>query len=173
MNEKIILMGGKWSDTTALENFAFTGLQYRIVHTLEQATTFRTDDPSVWLNEGVLRLHAFGDDGDLTVRRDEDTFYWRFVGKADAAGGLKGAVHPGDLKIDDGERYKALLYGEFDSKRGRWYDNIVGSADLAYPVDQSAARVMSYAYAVTHDDETVAFWTHKLDAYILEGQSHE
>lgn len=174
MNDTIVLIGGQWSAAeplNTLANFRFLDMPYWIVQTLEQATRFRDDATGNWLAEGLLRLHAFGAGGDLTVRRDEDRYYWRFVGHAESAGGLQGEAYPGELWKDDAQHQQALLYGKYEGD-GQWQENIVGSAFLNYP-HEPVERVMIHAHAIVgpvakDEVDVVAYWTYKLDTYVPE-----
>lgn len=167
MNAAVVLRGGKWSDTATLATFQFQHMPYCIVQTVKQPTQFRYDKPEIWLKEDLLRLHAFGDGGDLTVRRDGDRYYWRFVGTEASAAGLAGEPFPHPVQIDPEQEQKALLYG-VNKGGGQFQENIVGGANLNYPQAlQNADRVMIHAHAVTAADglEVVAYWTYKLDTY--------
>jgi hypothetical protein len=85
--------------------------------------------------EGALlfleRARVFGQDGDLSLRRDENRFLWHFIGKiAPPAGGEKAP--------DCGLRKRvcnALLWGEChdgpETPEPRWQEDRVGWADAA------------------------------------------
>ncbi|HEB64996.1 MAG TPA: hypothetical protein ENJ02_05590 [Chloroflexi bacterium] len=99
-------------------------------------------DKAVLLQRGRL----FGADGDLEVRRDGEKFAWRFVGPA-------GTQPPdGDYQTDNywdahpdvvffEEEASALLWGQRQMNNGRWKENRVGAAHLAYPADPGWQRV--------------------------------
>lgn len=179
MSNRIVLIGGQWTVAETSERlvaFPFLNMPYCIAQTLEQPTRFRDDSPEVWLAEGLLRLHAFGAGGDLTVRRDEDRCYWRFVGREESRGGLTGKEFSGELTIRDEDdallEPKALLYGKYLDD-GQWQENVVGGANLNYP-HEPVERVMIHAHAIlgsvdkgNHKGEVnvVAYWTYKLDTY--------
>ena len=115
----------------------------------------------------VERLRLFGYGGDLTVHRDGDTFHWHFIGS------LQTKVpqlpksrdfwqeHPNKIlyRIDQ----QAILWGAWDEKRGRWFDNRVGWAKLDYPKELHGKRHV-YAHCWEYlDTGRVAFvWMHDL-----------
>jgi hypothetical protein len=98
--------------------------------------------PNVALLE---RGRLFGKDGDLDLRRDGDTFRWRFVGDPDmrppegydAAENNFWEQHP-DTKFHCYTE-TALLWGEREDKR--WRDDRVAAAELNYPAPDDAERV--------------------------------
>jgi hypothetical protein len=116
----------------------------------------------------MLRFHAFGSEGDLLVRLDEDHIYWRFVGYKSVYEQLKlnGKPYPNPLKSDNGDEH-ALLWGAYDKERGHWHENRVGKAPLTYPFPENTDRLEIHTCRVldaeTH--EIMAYWTYELAAH--------
>jgi hypothetical protein len=98
--------------------------------------------PNVALLE---RGRLFGKGGDLDLRRDGDTFRWRFVGD-------RGVCPPAGYDAEENNFWKqhpeatfhrytetALLWGE--RRDDRWHDDRVAAAELDYPEMDGAERV--------------------------------
>jgi len=99
-------------------------------------------DNAVLLQRGRL----FGEGGDLEVRRDGAEFAWRFVGPADAKlpdGKYDAHNYWGDHSgvVFFQEKASALLWGERNEKKGKWYDDRVGAAELNYPTSGKRVQI--------------------------------
>jgi hypothetical protein len=176
------LIGGIWSSSdtevmyTALSILTHPDAEmpYCIIQTVESGLAFVTTETAgdKLENEQLLRLHLFGEGGDFTLRYDDGDYLWRFVGTALSKEELGGDAYPGELVV--GTEQHALLWGEFDSNRQRWYENIVGSAQLTYPIAEKHERLTIHARSVIdRDGEVVAFWTYKLAGYIPQQENKE
>lgn len=155
----IILVGGKFQLSDKPKNFREhnSHFEYFIVETIAEPLHFADQIPSI---HEVLRIHAFGKDGDLTLRRDENTIYWRYTGYE--IKGLDGNRYPRALKL--GYEHKSLLWGanprESDGNR---YEGRVGGAKLNYPVDSEAqAELIAYEVIDETTQEVVAIWTQEI-----------
>ncbi len=171
----INLIGGIWSSSdtevmyTALSRLIHPNadMPYCIIQTVESGLAFiKTKAAGGKLeNEQLLRLHLFGEGGDFTLRYDDGNYLWHFVGTVLSQEQLGGDAYPGRLAI--GTEQHALLWGEFDANRQRWYETIVGSAQLTYPIAEKHERLTIHARSVIDPEgEVVAFWTYKLAEYI-------
>ncbi len=84
--DSLVILGG----TFAEDQFApflkewgdyLDNLPWRIwVHPSRFALLHKDFAPMPTDGDAVERLHCFGDNGDLIIRRDENSFYWRFIG---------------------------------------------------------------------------------------------
>lgn len=82
--EQLVIWGGdfasdqlptflaQWGDTLAR-------LMWHIVVQPSKFLVLRSSPPPTQ-PEQINRLHLFGETGDLLIRRDEDRFFWRFIG---------------------------------------------------------------------------------------------
>jgi hypothetical protein len=169
-NENIVLYGGQ-GDIFASLNLSAGDMPYLMLETAEYGIAFGSTAEYAFTPEWtVLRFHAFGNGGDLLIRRDEDRIFWRFVGynKVFNQLGLTSETpYPEILEIKD-EDVRSLLWGAYwgqdDSGQHHWQENRVGKAQLTYPFPEPAERVEIRACRVldTNTRETVAYWTYDL-----------
>jgi len=122
-------------------------MPYRIWESTDRIDFERVEKEASVPNVALLeRGRLFGEGGDLDLRRDSDTFRWRFVGASEVC-------PPEGYDADENnfwKRYpdaafhcykeKALLWGK---RRGeRWHDDRVAAAKkLDYPAPDDAERV--------------------------------
>lgn len=167
-NENIVLYGGQ-GDIFASLKLSAMDMPNLMLETAEYGIQFvATKDyafPPGWT---ILRFHAFGADGDLLIRRDEDRVMWRFVGYQgvfEQLGLPDGIPYPKSLSISSEDEY-SLLWGRGKNDFGQhyWQEDRVGKAQLTYPFSEPAERIEIRAHRVldASTDETVAFWTYTL-----------
>jgi hypothetical protein len=161
----VVLVGGQGIDANSLALTAVAQqMQYLIVDTIEDGLSFMSTTVYTPTGLTVMRLNAFGSGGDLLIRRDESTVYWRFVGNRSVFEklSLTGDEYPAPLSLQGNEQ--ALLWGEFDASRNRWYDNRVGKAALTYPgVTGERIEVLAHR-VIDNSGRIVAYWTYALQA---------
>lgn len=180
-NESIVLYGGQ-GDVFASVSFPADDMPYMMLETSESGIQFgATARYYFTLEHTILRLHAFGEGGDLLIRRDEgeDRVFWRFVGKQSVFDTLKlsGEKYPQPLRYDDNEIERSLLWGKYDDedqKAGRKhrYEARMGGAKLNYPdVPLEWSRVEIHARCVIDEsNQIVAYWTYELASHSQETQ---
>jgi hypothetical protein len=158
---KIILVGGKFQLSDESKDFSEHSSHFKcfIVETIAVPLHFADQIPLI---HEVLRVHAFGNNGDLTIRRDEGTIYWRYVG--DEIKDFGGNLYPYALKL--GYERKSLLWGanprESDGKR---YEGRVGGAKLNYPINSNSEAQAELIAREVFDEtthEVVAIWTQEI-----------
>lgn len=143
-NSELAILGGQCTEKDLLNfidqwrtKFHFRIWEYasEIVFEIEKAA------PSL-INVSLLeRGRLFGKDGDLSLRREGDRFYWNFVGPAGthAPEGNFGTRNYWDTinkhrpKTFHQYHEKTLLWGELNN--GRWHELRVAGAQLDYPVE--------------------------------------
>jgi len=144
--ERLAIWGGTCAEDALADFLAGWSLE-RMSHCIWESTD-RIDlgkhipVPNVILLE---RGRLFGKVGDLDLRRDGNTFRWRFVGDPgihppasyDVEENNFWAQHPGAAFHCYEE--KALLWGKL--KDDRWHDDRVAAAKLDYPKMDGAERV--------------------------------
>lgn len=171
-NDQIVLYGGQGVVFASL-NLSVGDMPYLMLETAEYGIAFGSTAEYAFIPEWtVLRLHAFGNGGDLLIRRDEDRVFWRFVGYNQVFNQLglaNGTPYPHPLKIND-EDVRSLLWGAYwgqdDLGQHHWQENRVGKARLAYPFPESVERVEIRACCVLDtSNQTVAYWTYTLVAH--------
>lgn len=171
--EALALLGGKVDESTLLDWFqrwqlGKIALPWRIWESVSDLRFERSTLPDSFhlLERGRL----FGEDGDLTLRRDGERFRWWFVGKP--------AVVPESMQRDiavsnfwqshpsttlSAIEQSAILWGSHrgnnQNKAPYWYDDRVGWAKLTYPVTQNgkAARHLYIHYREYLQAGQVAF----------------
>jgi len=152
-HETLALLGGQVDESTLLDwlqqwQLGKIALPWRIWESVSDLRFERSTLPdSLHLLE---RGRLFGEDGDLTVRRDGERFRWWFVGKP--------TVVPASLREDKGVsdfwqchpnttlskvEQSAIFWGSHRGKNKNnadyWYDDRVGWAQLTYPIAQNGA----------------------------------
>lgn len=172
-NENIVLYGGQGNVFASL-NLSAGDMPYLMLETAEYGIAFGSTAEYTFTPEWtVLRLHAFGEGGDLLIRRDESHIFWRFVGYQGVFDQLKltdGTPYPEPFSVSD-EDERSLLWGAYwgqdDAGQHHWQENRVGKAQLTYPFPKPAERVEIRACRVRDDNthETVAYWTYTLVAH--------
>ena len=124
--------------------------------------------PEAW---SLLRGRIFGPGGDLEVRRQGARFQWRLIGP----GGMQLAAAPNQGEDFWAEPSNAkqwfyrseatfLLWGEGDGK-GRWHEDRVGAAQLAYPVNASWGRVQIRARLFCRNGQVEFVWYQGLEEH--------
>lgn len=159
--------------TDFLSAFDFAGLNmpYWMIETFNEGFQFNPDVPLTELIPSLMRLHCFGMGGDLTIRRDENRVHWRYVGTP-----FEGLPEGSDYwtannvtELYMGDEMTALLWGEYDTVRKRWYENRVGAATLTYPVPETNRVIIRAIPLIDEDnDTTAAIWTYALESYSAE-----
>jgi hypothetical protein len=146
--ERPAIWGGAYAEDALIDFLAgwdLKGMPYRIWESTDRIDFERDSSaPNVALLE---RGRLFGPGGDLDLRRDDDTFRWRFVG-------APGVRPPKDYDAKENNFWAqdqnentafhcyeetALLWGE--RKGERWHDDRVAAAKLDYPAPDDAERV--------------------------------
>ncbi len=147
--ESLAIWGGTCAENALVDfinGWSLTEMPYRIWESTDRIKFEKEEEvrvPNVALLE---RGRLFGPGGDLDLRRDGDTFRWRFVGDPevhppegyDVEENDFWVQHP-DTKFHCCEKETALLWGERKDKR--WHDNRVAAAELDYPGKDGAERV--------------------------------
>jgi len=109
------------------------------------------------------RARIFGEDGDLSLRRDGDRVLWHFVGRFEPPdlGGTRFSWDKlSDAKLRRRER-TALLWGKQKDRTSEedpycWQEDRVGRATLEYPLHCRAER-LALRYTEFSDGGQVAF----------------
>ena len=127
----------------------------------------QTEDPMKAL-EWLERGRAFGPDGDLSLRRDGERFFWHFVGEGKT-------IIPENFgnvdywasrqnKLTEMPR-KTLLWGEYQERNGTsfWQEDRVsgGAAPLDYPVENITEKqrlVLNYNEYLLGDNVEAVWW---------------
>ena len=176
------IWGGTCSESALLDfikGWPLKRMPYRIWEYADRIQFERGGLPSqediVLLERGRL----FGEDGesgkggDLELRRDGDSFRWRFIGKIgkDETAPLEGCDARDFWETHDDVafhcyRETALLWGKHDGDR--WHDDRVAAADLRYPVGdgEGAPERVQVEYKVYSRAGRVQFvWLTKLSEW--------
>ncbi len=149
--EALALLGGTVDESTLLDwfqrwQFGKIALPWRIWESVSDLRFERSTLPDSFhlLERGRL----FGEDGDLTLRRDGQYFRWWFVGKPTA---VPEPVQEDKTVSNFWQSHSdttlgvvtqsAILWGSHrgnnQDKAPYWYDDRVGWAQLTYPVAQN------------------------------------
>lgn len=162
----MVLHGGQFEQQYTLDFLQlwdFTVMPIFMVDTIAKGMQLTSLD-QLEPNMQFMRLHAFGEGGDLQLRNDAGMVYWRFVGQAqhaplpDQSGARDYGKH-----LERGRALESLLWGKFDEELGEYHEDRVGKAKLSYPVQGSGQRVMLHAHEIVNEaSEVMAVWTHKL-----------
>lgn len=188
------LLGGKVAERefeAFLKNwkFLFTADHYLLCETYLEGMSFgEAEYPKNPLN--IMRLHVFGTNGDLTIRRDDEAIYWRYVGSLVPRPLPESAKDYWDTSGTNGligETVDALLWGEYGQSKNpayahHWHENRVGKATpiLKYQfpnVEQAMdarqngqKKVMVQTQVLRHPKTrtVVAFWNIGLVPYKVE-----
>ena len=150
-------------------NLASRAMEWRIWEYAHRIEFTRDSPPSEDLSL-FERARLFGDDGDLTLRRDGDRVFWSFVGKAapPVEGGVSFWEKVPDARLRRWER-TVLVWGEQQKRSSGtrpigWHEDRVGWADLRYP--HPPAGRLSLRYSEFSDGGQVAFvWWKELIAH--------
>ena len=118
----------------------------------------------------LQRADIFGEGGHLSLRRDGNRWYWRFVGPADTIvpEGVGGEVwQPANATPLRCYAEEAILWGK-EIRRGQegekkgiglWWEDRVGAATLKYPQHLSGiSRVYLHLYRYTEAGRTMFVW---------------
>ena len=143
---------------TFLQGWPLETIPYRIWEYVSEIEFDRDTLPNnpVLLERGRL----FGEGGDLEIRRDGNTFLWRFIGPA----GVRPPEGPYDARDfwathseeqthrQEEVRFhrreeSVLLWGKFEPEKGRWEESRVGAARLEYPAAGERIRLRYYAFS--------------------------
>lgn len=117
------------------------------------------------------RGRLFGPEGDLSLRRDRDRFYWHFVGPA-------GTQPPsGDFHVEDfwesaeaaDTRFaqieeRSLLWGERRKGFDLWFEDRAGGARLEYPINE-LGRVQIRYQTFSRAGQVEFVWLTRLEVY--------
>ena len=109
--------------------------------------------------------------GDLTLRRNENGFQWWFIGPAKAkvpsnygAESFWATGEP-NTKLHRHQE-SALLWGKYDDQVGRWYEDRVARAELAYPgLSGTPERVQLNYWSFTSNGQVAFVWLRNLEGY--------
>jgi hypothetical protein len=152
-------------------------MTYMILETIPDGLLFESVEDDTWLapiigtlGDDLLRLHVFGTGGDLTIRRDDDWFYWRYIGyKHEGIEDIPVQIHiykEATLRIDNKrDRLKTILWGGYSEEHYRRHENRVGSANLDYPINTMDRVVVEAVEVLGAGDDVVAIWTRGLVGY--------
>lgn len=183
------IQGGR-IDAAALETFlsqwewAQLELPWRIWEWVSDITFEHQSGPPVPANAGARRpqwlerLRLFGESGDLELRRDGESFLWRFVGLSTV--NVPTSFGNADYWLTYADRtlteipQHALLWGkeiqdEAGSPQGQWQEDRVGYARLVYPGMQGDERVILRYREYLWGDNVEAVWWLGLEKW--EGQN--
>ncbi|RRR73723.1 MAG: hypothetical protein EI684_08425 [Candidatus Viridilinea halotolerans] len=124
------------------------------------------------------RLRAFGSGGDLELRRDGPLLRWRFVGApatprpAHLDGSDYWQGQPADATLQRIPR-QAVLWGAWDARLKRWYDDRVGAAQLNYPpAFAGTERIYAHYWEYLDGGQPAFVWMHALSATPREEMDH-
>lgn len=182
-NDPIVLYGGQ-GDIFASLKLSDDTMPYLMCETAEFGIEFgHSGDYDLIRNLLIMRLHAFGEGGDLLIRRDESKVFWRFIGKQAVYNALslsngKKYTCDGQETLQKGDDECSLLWGKYDeedkkAKRNERYEARMGKAKLNYPdVPLDWNRVEIHAWQVLDaKKEIVAYWTYKLAPHPEKSQN--
>lgn len=165
----LVLFGGEGLDWTTLQ-WDTAQIPYMMIETAEWGIQFLPSNTPLDAALTILRLHLFGEGGDLLLRHDEDRIYWRFVGERGMYErlGLHGKLFPRNLQ--QGKQVTSLLWGQCqydENKQPYRYEGRMGKASLNYPlVPAESERVEIHALEIIDDmGAIVTHWTFGLGAY--------
>lgn len=113
------------------------------------------------------RGRVFGTAGDLSLRRDGESFLWHFVGETQVVPPEEFPGH-GFWKTNGGVTLRrtegtVLLWGEYSSEKKRWVEDRVARAQLAYPGVGSAQRIRIRYWSFGHGGQTSLIWWRGLE----------
>jgi hypothetical protein len=166
-NDSVVLYGGQGDVLASLELPA-EDMPYLMLETAEYGIQFgETSEYTYHSDWDVLRLHVFGEGGDLMIRCDELRTFWRFVGDQsvfDKIGLANGTPYPEPLSVSE-EDERSLLWGAYNQELRSWQEDRVGKGRLKYPFPEGVERVEIRARRVFDKSETVAYWTYTLVAH--------
>lgn len=128
-----------------LAGWALKEMPYRIWESTDRIKFKKEEEVRVPNLALLERGRLFGPGGDLDLRRDGDTFHWRFVGAPDVR--LPEGYDAKENDFWEQHPYakfhcyteRALLWGKREGKR--WHDDRVAAAELNYPAPDGAQRV--------------------------------
>lgn len=129
---------GQWLEQREIK------LPFRIWEYASEIIFKKENDSPENINVALLeRGRLFGEDGDLTLRRNGSSFEWSFVGPA----GIQAPEENYDAKcywdenpkIKEFHQYqeKVLLWGKWDDRHKCWVEPRVAGAKLDYPRERS------------------------------------
>jgi hypothetical protein len=125
----------------------------------------------------LMRARFFGENGDLSLRRDGNGLYWHFIGTPrnrndfpkiknicrfwDEQEKLPEAERVEELRLQ--ENVEALLWGERVKGKNFWREDRVGAIDLVYPTIQNLNGRVKLLYDVYwHNGQPAFVWFKKL-----------
>lgn len=167
--QNLAILGGEIAADSVRTWLAGWGLHTLPWRFWETASELQLDEASLPPdNEYLERGRLFGPGGDLTLRREGEQFRWWFIGEPTTK-------RPEQLKAADfwatdptAKLYKvtqrALLWGAWDAKLNRWYDDRVGFARLNYPPSlQGSERVYAHYREYLNAGQVAFVWMYNLD----------
>ncbi|MBD3190529.1 MAG: hypothetical protein GF308_07785 [Candidatus Heimdallarchaeota archaeon] len=164
-----LIYGGKITDNELqdfLRQFNFKKMPYSIIELVNNLSIEKNFDYSKMDFDRVERIRSFGEGGDLDLRRDENQFYWRYIGKTSLPSNIDGedfwsANQDTSFFVEEKE---ALLWGKYNKKWGKVHDNRVAKAKLAYPVNGKPWNGVKLVYKSFSDSGVIAFnWFLKIE----------
>jgi hypothetical protein len=171
-SEALTFTGGECEAADAgalLEAFALSDMPFMLVETMDDGLRMLGTDRDwpVGQAPGILRLHVFGEGGDLKLRRDGHRLLWTYIGfeQPDIKGRDFWAENRASELVEDAELLTALLWGRYDDSLGYWYDDRVrGAGDRLVYLDNPAPQVVSVTARLRDatTGQTVAYWTRAL-----------
>jgi hypothetical protein len=113
----------------------------------------------------LLRHNAFGEMGDLNLRRDSQRILWRYVGNPSFPTTFERRNY--GTPLEKGTPVSSLLWGKALAN-GQHFEERVAKGKLAYPtvvdVDKKAV-LKAYPVTDTTTAQVVAYWNFALDQY--------
>lgn len=157
------IWGGK-IDEQELRDFLnawdFNQMPYSITETINTIMfemNFNFQNLQESLLNSIQRVRIFGIKGDLNIRKDGSSIFWRFIGDEKPPENYNQnnfwINHPNQEFFTTDE--EAFLWGTYNPESHRWRSNKVGKADLNYPV-QEFSRVKLNFKTFSHNAQ-IAF----------------
>jgi len=160
-DSQVVIWGGKFTGdklSDFVDAWDFGGMPY-VIQEQTHRIAFRLEENSSHIatllkkNHALLeRAEVFGGSGNLSLRRDSNSFLWHFIGANDIARqNSLTKLQAKKFNIKDfwqensncqlrTRDESALLWGDYDTTLNRWQDDRVGWADLSYPITDAKAR---------------------------------
>lgn len=166
----ITIMGGVIAEASLVNWLNRWSLQQMPWQIWERVNAIQMDHSQSLPSDVSLleRGRIFGDGGDLSMRRDGNTFRWHFVGPTAVQLPIAPTAHnfwqsPDAPTMLYAVEQQALLWGVWNDESRCWYDDRVGQAKLCYPAKLHRSERVYAHYREYLDHGRVAFvWMYNL-----------
>jgi len=124
-----------------LEAWNFEEMSYSIIETINTMVFEKDFNFQNWQDtefDSFQRARIFGIKGDLEIRKDGASFFWRFIGDDKPPENYQQndfwKNHPNQEFFTAEE--EAFLWGKYNALSERWRSDKVGKANLNYPLQE-------------------------------------